>query len=70
MLSQENAAQLDVGRRMLGMVLEEVAKDRDSLILLTIRLIRKGQVIGSGNLVRLCLQAPFERRFGFAVLTL
>ena len=70
MLSQENASKFDVGRPMVRMILKEDSKDRDSLILLANRIICKGQVIGSGNLVSLRLQAFFERGLGFAVLAL
>src|SRR2546425_2291466 len=55
-LSQKYAPQLDTRRRMLGVTPEQVAKHRNSPIILAKRIISKAQVVGSRNLIGLRLQ--------------
>ena len=69
-LSQEDAPQLDIRGRMLGMAPEEVSKHGNGLFWLPDGIIGQSQIIGSCDLVRLRFQALFERGLSCGILAL
>src|SRR6266850_3144589 len=55
-LACEDTAQLDVGGRVIGMAVQQFAKNYDGLRVLADGIIGERQIIGSGNLVGLYFQ--------------